>query len=170
MQLSDIGELPAEIDAGLAGDESDPFGLARHPGLRFRPKTSHVLLRDDDGSPVACAGLVLADVQAGDTPLAVVGIGGVIVHPARRGTGLARRVVEAALLRARTMGPPVALLFCLPDRAGLYERLGFATVGDAVTVPQPDGPTTMPLMAMWRALVPGASWPTGPVLLADLPF
>ena len=128
------------------------------------------MIYDEDGAPVACAGLVLADAEADETPLAVVGIGGVIVHPAHRGTGLARAVMEATLRRAQTMGPPLALLFCLPDRAGLYARLGFTPVGDAVTVPQPDGPVTMPLMAMWRALVRGATWPVGPVALADLPF
>lgn len=170
MRLTDIGALTPELDAQLCGGEADPFDLARNPGLRFRPKTSYVLASDDGGAPVACAGLVLADAQAGDTPFAVVGVGGVIVHPAHRGTGLARTVMEAALLRARTMGPPAAMLFCLPDRAGMYAHLGFTEVGDPVTVAQPGGPITMPLTTMWRALVPGAVWPAGPVVLADLPF
>lgn len=170
MELIDIGELPAELALQLSGEEADPWDSARNPGLRFRPKTSHVAARADDGTLIAVAGLVLADLEAGEMPLAVVGIGGVIVNHAHRGTGLARIVIDAALRRAQTMGPALALLFCLPDRAGLYERLGFVAVSAPVIVPQPAGPIEIPLVTMWRGLVPSARWPPGTVRLADLPF
>lgn len=170
MEIVDLAALTPEIRAELIGDERDPYEEERNPGLQWRAKTNHVVLRADDGAYVACAGLLLTDVQAGETPLAVVGIGGVIVNQAHRGHGHARTVLEAALRRAQTMGPAFALLFCLPDRAGLYERFGFAALEDPVTAAQPDGPVTVPLVAMWRSLAGDTTWPPGPVTLSDLPF
>ena len=101
----------------------------------------------------------------------VVGLGGVIVLAAHRGRGLAREVVEAALVRARALGPEFAMLFCLADRRGLYAKLGFAVVDAEVHVEQPDaGLVAIALCTMWRALRPGARWPDGPVTLRGLPF
>jgi predicted N-acetyltransferase YhbS len=170
MEILETGPLSAahrdEIEAG----ERDPFGAGRIGRLEWRPKDRHVLVRDG-GRLVASAGIVVADVRvAGGPPFAVAGLGGVIVTAARRGEGLARVVVDAALERAAALGPDLALLFCLDDRAGLYERLGFAAVAGPVTVEQPSGPTEMPLRSMWRPLRPGAGWPPGPVAVLGQPF
>jgi predicted N-acetyltransferase YhbS len=101
----------------------------------------------------------------------VVGFGGVIVTRKRRGQGLARRVMEAAIADAAELGPERGLLFCRPDRAGLYTKLGFANVDAPVEVGQTgDRRVAMPLDTMWRPLRPGASWPDGPVSLPGLPF
>jgi GNAT superfamily N-acetyltransferase len=95
----------------------------------------------------------------------------VIVTPAHRGEGLARRVMEAAIARAAKLGPERGLLFCRPDRGGLYARLGFAQLAAPVSVGQPGGTRAeMPLDTMWRPLHPGAPWPAGPVSLPGLPF
>jgi hypothetical protein len=68
------------------------------------------------------------------------------------------------------MGPDVALLFCHRDRAGLYARHRFVEIPPPVLAEQPAGPIEMPLVAMWRALRPGAVLPPGPVVLRGLPF
>lgn len=170
MRLVDSGPLTDADRAALEGGEPYPFGTVGAE-LEWRPKDRHVMLRDDDGRPIASTGLVVGavSVESGD-PFEVVGIGGVIVAPAHRGTGLGRTVVEAALERAAAMGPAFAMLFCREAVRPLYVKLGFALVEAPVEVLQADGPTAMPLHTMWRLLRDGARWPAGAVKLHGLPF
>ena len=84
--------------------------------------------------------------------------------------GLARRVVEEALARARRLGPRFAILFCHEDRAGLYRRLGFVELRDDVVVQQPAGHAPMTQRTMWIALHSAATWPHGEVIVHSLPF
>jgi predicted N-acetyltransferase YhbS len=169
MEIVEFGRLDAARRRELEGEEQDPFDAADSP-LVFRPKERHVALRDDRGRLVASTGMVIADVEAGGRRFPVVGIGGVIVAAPHRGRGLARRVVEAALRRASTLGPSFALLFCHEDRAGLYRRLGFTVVAGEVLVDLPDGPVPIPEVTMWRALTESVSWPAGRVEVHGLPF
>ncbi|HEY5318793.1 MAG TPA: GNAT family N-acetyltransferase [Solirubrobacteraceae bacterium] len=169
MDIVEFGPLTQELRAELEGDEEDPFDIAG-VALQFRPKERHVALRDGDGRLIASTGMLVVEAEVGDQRIPIVGLGGVIVNSEHRGRGLARRVVRAALERGRAMGPSFALLFCLPSRAGLYERLGFETLPPPVTVEQPAGIEEMPLGAMWHALAAGAEWPAGPVALRSLPF
>ena len=169
MDLIEFGRLTQEYRAQLEGDESDPFD-AEGATLSYRLKDRHVALRDEDGRLVASAGMLVTEVEINGPRFPVVGLGGVIVNAAFRGRGLGRCVVEAALGRARTMGPAFVILFCHPDRTGLYERLGFTDVDSAVSVKQPHGFAAMPQCSMWQALRPEAAWPTGPVVIHSLPF
>lgn len=169
MDIVEFGRLLPAYRAQLEGDEQDPFdsmGSTWH----FRPKERHVALSDDRGRLVASTGMVVVEVEVGRQRFSVVGIGGVVVNAAHRGRGLAREVVEAAMARARTLGPRFALLFCHQDRAGLYRRLGFAEVDSPVRVQQPDGLSLMPQRTMWRALHRHEDWPAGPVVVRSLPF
>jgi predicted N-acetyltransferase YhbS len=113
---------------------------------------------------------VRVEVEVAGARFPVVGIGGVIVSAGYRSRGFARAVVEAAVSRARTLGPEFALLFCHADRSGLYRKLGFADVEAPVSVQQPDGYAPMRQLAMWRALAEDAGWPDGPVTMHSLPF
>jgi predicted N-acetyltransferase YhbS len=169
VELVEFGRLTDAARADLEGDEADPFDAAGFT-LRYRPKERHVALRGDDGHLVASTGIVVAEVEVAGERFEVVGIGGVIVNARYRGRGLARKVVDAALERAATLGPSFALLFCHEDRAGLYERLGFTTVPPPVLVEQAEGEAEMPQRTMWRALRPDASWPDGPLVVRSLPF
>lgn len=173
MEIIETGALSAAHREELEAGEQDPFGAAqleRFGRIDWRPKDRHVLLRDG-GRLVASAGTVVTDVRVGGgAPFAVIGLGGVLVTASRRGEGLARMVVEAALERAAPDGPRLVLLFCLDDRAGLYEGLGFEQVAGSVGVEQPSGPAEMPLRAMWRALRPSATWPPGRTEVLGLPF
>lgn len=169
LELVDFGDLTDAQRDQLEGDEVDPFDAAG-VALVFGPKERHAGLADAEGRLVASAGLTRSEVEAGGERFAVVGIGGVIVNAAHRSQGLARRVVEAALDRATQMGPEHAVLFCHPDRAGLYDRLGFAPVRAPVRVRQPNGYAVIPQDTMWRALRPEARWPDGPATFHTLPF
>lgn len=170
MDVVEFGPLTDTVRAELEGDEEDPFDAAGNT-LQWRPKARHVALRHEDGQLVASAGLVLAEVQVDDgEPIPVVGIGGVIVSQPYRGQGLGRRVITEVVARAATMGPDLALLFCHPDRAALYERHDFARVPPPVLVEQPDGRVEIPMVTMWRPLREGSALPAGQVVLRSLPF
>ncbi|MFB7946696.1 GNAT family N-acetyltransferase [Kitasatospora phosalacinea] len=165
-ELAEWGGWPALQELG---ESADPFEVAAVGGV-WRPKDRHfgVLL---DGRVVAHSGLVVAPVEVGGRRFEVAGIGGVLVSPHWRGHGLARAVVAAALDAARADGLEFAMLFCLPDRAPLYARLGWAALPGPVTAEQPEGPEAVRLGAMWTGLVPGALWPEGgAVRLHSLPF
>jgi predicted N-acetyltransferase YhbS len=169
MEIVEFGQLTPEIRAELEGDELDPFD-AGGATLEFRRKDRHVALRDDVGRLIASTGIVVVEVEAGSERFPVAGIGGVIVNAGYRSRGFARTVVEAALAKARTLGPEFALLFCHADRSGLYRKLGFVDVESEVLVAQPDGYAPMPQLAMVRALRDGAAWPDGPLTVHSLPF
>lgn len=168
MEIVDLGPLSDAERAELEGDERDPFDAAGVK-LRYRPKDRHVALRCG-GRLVASAGLTETEVEVAGRRFAVVGIGGVIVNVEHRGRGLARRVVEEALSRAAATGRPFVILFCHPNRAGLYELLAFATITSPVWVKQADGYEPMTQRTMWRALHTDTAWPRGDVTVHDLPF
>ncbi|GAB7186524.1 GNAT family N-acetyltransferase [Kitasatospora sp. Ki12] len=154
----------------VLGPGADPYGVA-YTGLTFLPKEIHFGLRAADGRLVAHTGLLPLPLTAGGTDLVVMGVGGVCVAPDRRGGGLARTVVGAALDHARTLGHRHALLFCRPPLAAFYRGMGFREVAEEVTVEQPEGRlAVMPLRTMWAPLAAGAGWPEGPVRLRSLPM
>ena len=168
--MVEFGRLTEDIRAELEGNEKDPFDAAGNT-LQWRPKDRHIALRGGDGRLVASAGLVLAEIQVGDgPPIAVVGIGGVLVSQAHRGAGLGRRVIVEVLARAATLGPELALLFCHRNRAGLYERHDFMEAPTPVLVEQPEGRVELPMVTMWRPLRDGAELPAGRLVLLGLPF
>ncbi len=172
MEVVEFGRLSGDQRAELEGDELDPFDAHRiDPKLQWRAKDRHVALRGSDRRLLASVGLLLAELQVGDRPLMpVVGIGGVIVAARCRGRGVADRVIVEALGRAATLGPGVAILFCHRDRAGLYERHGFAEIDPPVLVEQPDGFVETPQVSMWRAIHEGVTFPAGRVIVHSFPF
>lgn len=169
MELIEFGRLSDEQYAELVGDEADPWN-AEEFNLEWMPKDYHVAVRGEDGKLLAAAGLVVVEVQFGAQPgIPVVGVGGVIVTASHRGRGFARQVISEVLRRAEPMGPEIAMLFCRPEQAGLYQRHGFAEVRESVLVDQPDGVVSLS-GAMWRPLKAGARLPDGIVKVNGLPF
>jgi predicted N-acetyltransferase YhbS len=169
-RLVRYGAVTDEQRDDLEGDEIDPFGGAGST-MHYRSKERHVGLQGADGRLVAQTGMVVTEVEVAGTVFPVVGLGGVIVRAEHRGRGLAREALEAALADATGLGPTFALLFCLPDRAGLYLRLGFSEVNDPVVVMQPDRRyVAMPDPTMWRSLDGTSVWPDGAVTVRGLPF
>jgi GNAT superfamily N-acetyltransferase len=169
MRLEEQGPLTADQWAEIVAGEPDPFG-AEGLHLQWLPKERFFLLRGTDGKLAAATGLVVADVEAGGETFAVVGVGAVIVSSSQRGRGLMRRVLDAALEAAPSLGPDRAMLFCSPANVARYGRFGFHVIDSRVVAQQPAGPVDMPPAAMWRPLRPGATWPAGPVRLPGPPF
>jgi len=162
--IEHVDALPPGTWEQLTDGEVNPFGIDE---FEWREKDWHTLLRDDDdGRAVASVGLTLADVEVGEHRFGVVGVGGVIVTRSRRGEGLLRPALEAALERAATLGPDTAMLFCSLEKVPLYERFGFVHADANVVA----GGQTMRPRFMWRPLRPGATWPSGDVNLPRLPF
>jgi|SRR5947209_563154 len=172
MELVEFGALGDEQRAQLEGDEADPWEAGRLGiELLWRQKERFIGLRDTGGRLVAAAGLLLVEIQAGDSAaIPVVGLGGVIVARASRRRGLGSRVISAALELAQTLGPDLAMLFCHRDRAPIYAGYGFTEVTGPVTVEQPTGPVVMPMVTMWRGLRGRTDLPEGPVSLHGPPF
>ena len=164
MRLEQIGRLPRELWDELIGGEEDPFGVGDDP-TEWRRK-EHFSVLYDEQRPVAAAGLVVVETDHGD----VVGVGGVIVNRDYRDQGHLRPVLDAALERAATLGPDIAMLFTAEWNVSLYAHFGFREISAPVTVDQPGGPIEMSDHAMWRPLREGAGWPDGPVRVRGLPF
>jgi predicted GNAT family N-acyltransferase len=172
MDVVEFGSLTDAIRAELEGDEEDPFEGAGNT-LQWRRKERHVALRGDDGRLVASTGLLVTSVTVDDGPVRpVVGIGGVIVVARCRGQGLSTVIVREALRVAATLGPDAVILFCHPDRAGLYLKHGFVELAAPVFVEQPGGAIAeMPDVTMWRSVgEEAAAPPLGRIVVNGLPF
>ncbi|MGN6167489.1 MAG: GNAT family N-acetyltransferase [Solirubrobacteraceae bacterium] len=169
VEIVEFGPLTDAHRRALEGDEQDPFD-AGDIRLQFRAKDRHVGLRDGAGRLVASTGMVVVEVEIERERFAVVGLGGVIVNADQRGRGLGRQVVQAALTKARELGPAFAMLFCHDDRAGLYRKVGFLFVDAEVVVRQSAGYASMPQRTMWRPLHDKLEWPWGKVIVHSLPF
>jgi len=155
---------------GLIAGEREPWGNIGHT-LSWRNKTDSVGVRDGEGRLLGSAGLVLAEVRAGQAPpFEVAGLGGVIVTRAARGRGLARMLVGATIELAGELGVDRSMLFCLPRLMPFYEEFGFREVVAPVRADQPGGRVEMPLRAMWKPLHGDPRWPDGPVELTGEPF
>jgi GNAT superfamily N-acetyltransferase len=166
------GPLTADQWAKIVAGEDDPFG-ANDLHLLWLPKERFFVVRGADGRLAAATGLVVVEAAAGGETFAVVGVGvgAVIVSKPPRGRRLMRRVLDAALETAPSLGPDRAMLFCSPENVALYEHFGFLEIESRVVAQQPGGPVEMPPpAAMWRPLRPGATWPAGPVTLPGPPF
>jgi len=167
VELQDVGA--AAWDAVVDGEEQ-PWG-PDGASFTWAPKTRHVGVLDDDGRPLALAGVAPARIRAGGgEPFEVAGIGGVIVTRTRRGQGLARLVIEAILQIAGELGPSRAMLFCREPLMPLYARFGFREIAGEVSAEQPGGRTVVPMRAMWKPLAEGVPWPEGTVEVLGEPF
>ncbi len=87
-------------------------------GRDLEPETVQLWV-EEDGAPVAC----LRILEDGD----VARIGRVVVHPGRRGRGLAAALLEAAL---RRIGDRPSVLDAQAHLSRWYARFGYRRVGD----------------------------------------
>ncbi len=108
----------------------------------------------EGGVVVASAKRYLFDAVLDGQPVRVLGIGAVFTSEARRGRGLAARLIEQMMAEARDAGCGLALLFSEIGSA-YYERLGFTVVPrEIVTITVPRTRRGAP-GTMVRALEPG---------------
>lgn len=109
--------LPITLDYQGFDDE-----IARLPGKYAAPKGEILLARGANGAAVGCVGIRPLDVPG------CCELKRLFTVPAARGTGLGRRLTEAAILAARTMGHiemRLDTLSSMTSAIGLYDSLGF---------------------------------------------
>lgn len=153
--------------AALRDGLPDPFGV-NGLGLAWADK-QHTLTAVSEGRPVASAGWLLRDMAFDGSPRRTAGLGGVLVHPAHRGRGIARTVISVAVEHARAAGAETMILLCRPDLVPLCTQLGWSRLSVPVTFRQPDGERTSPLTTMIYDLA-GLPRPTVSVDMRGLPF
>jgi GNAT superfamily N-acetyltransferase len=100
-----------------------------------RDRTEADVARMLDGADVVVVGVVepASDTLVGFTRVLTDGIFkamvfDVIVAPARRGEGIGRMLLEAALAHDRVRDVEHVELYCRPEHVPLYEKWGFARV------------------------------------------
>lgn len=101
------------------------------------PGTFHLGVRGADGAPVAVASFSVEPGPITDGRSAVR-LRGMAVAPERRGEGLGRAVVAAAVDRLRAGGVEVCWANARSTAVDFYLRLGFTAVGgefDSVGIP-----------------------------------
>lgn len=153
--------------AALRDGLPDPFGV-NGLGLAWADK-QHTLTAVSEGRPVASVGWLLRDMAFDGSPRRAAGLGGVLVHPAHRGRGIARTVISVAVEHARAAGAETMILLCRPDLVPLCTQLGWSRLSVPVTFRQPDGERTSPLTTMIYDLA-GLPRPTVSVDMRGLPF
>jgi aminoglycoside 2'-N-acetyltransferase I len=170
VELVEVDGVTGQQWTELVAGEHEPWGgVAEH--LEWAKKNRHVAIVDADRRSVALASAATYDVEvASSRRFQVVGIGGVFVTSAHRGTGLATVLIRGVLDMAAQMGPDRMMLFCRPQLTDLYRKFGFREIRGPVWAEQPAGRIEMPLRAMWRPLTPDAQWPAGRVDVLGLPF
>jgi GNAT superfamily N-acetyltransferase len=169
VELIDLPDFGPDEFGQIIDGESDPFGTD-HLGISWQSKSDHVGLIDE-GRLIASAGWVAVDARVANGPsIEVLGLGGVVVHRDRRGSGVGGHLVLGTMKKMRDRHGSIALLFCRPERQPFYQRLGWFPIADEVTVGQPGGATVMPLRTCWTPLSPGEALPAGALRFEGLPF
>lgn len=169
VKLIDLRDFGADDYARIVDGESDPYGTG-HLGIVWRDKRGHIGL-SQEGRLIGHAGWVAVRVQGTNGQVAdVLGLGGVMVHRDFRGQAAGRQLVLGAMQRMVELGGSIGMLFCRPERLRFYERMGWFPIDETVTVDQPSGLITMPLITCWTPLVGGAIPPATDLRVEGLPF
>lgn len=118
-----------EAGVGVSLDfQSFDAELAALPGKYVPPDGALLVARDDDGGLIGTVALRVLDRAQG-----ICEMKRLYMSPAGRGRGLGRKLAEAAMAEARSLGYRAMRLDTLPsmqDAQRLYERLGFREIAN----------------------------------------
>ncbi|WP_176168859.1 GNAT family N-acetyltransferase [Krasilnikoviella flava] len=122
-----FADVPASRRLG-----AEAFGVSPHPLPDPDPDAWPLpnirpWVATDDGEVVAGLGVRSFTSWFHGARLPTAGFAGVTVAAERRGSGLLRPLMEAALAEARALGDVVSTLY--PSSAGIYRGLGYEVVG-----------------------------------------
>ncbi|NUN94005.1 MAG: GNAT family N-acetyltransferase [Verrucomicrobiae bacterium] len=123
---------------------------------------SYSVVANEGEEIVGHVGVVAREISAGGASLRVAGIQNMAVLPARRGSGLSRRLMEAAVAEARRRGIPFGLLFCVPGLERFYASLGWTTLSVRVRMVYGGEETEIPAKNLAMGLdLAGRPFPAG---------
>ena len=179
-----FADVPASRRLG-----AEAFGVSPHPLPDPDPDAWPLpnirpWVATDDGEVVAGLGVRSFTSWFHGARVPTAGFAGVTVAAERRGSGLLRPLMEAALAEARALGDVVSTLY--PSSAGIYRGLGYEIVGAfedvrvpmaaLAAVPPPTGDvrarraTAEDVPAVRHAYEVWASAQNGPLSRAEVPF
>jgi N-acetylglutamate synthase-like GNAT family acetyltransferase len=131
--IGDVRALLREYESTLAvplGFQQFDREVAELPGAYAPPRGSLLIARESD-DPVGCVALRPIELE-------ICELKRLYVRPAARGSGLGRRLAEAALADARRLGYRRIRLDTLPGMEAaqaLYEQMGFREIEPYTTNP-----------------------------------
>jgi GNAT superfamily N-acetyltransferase len=99
--------------------------------------SQRILTRNDSGEILSQVALIFRHARWNGMTLRVGGIAGVGTNPAFRGRGLATAGMKRAAEILVAGSFDIGALFCAPEMAPFYERLGWRSFKDAVFIKQP---------------------------------
>lgn len=173
------GRLTSEQHDGLRAlfdaEYSDAYGLwdPRHP-YGYSPATYRVVASDDE-KIVGHVGIQPRMIGVGPRDVLVGGTGGVLVSPRHRGTGLGRRLVQAAsaALEQAPLEVQFGYLGCREEVVPFYESAGwqrvFTTERSLSRVDSSNQVSDGPLLIS-AGLEPLEAWPYGQIDLRGTPW
>ncbi len=124
---AEVAELTGRISAAFGYTIGEP-GVARDfPQLYQANNFQHLYVAREKNKIVAHAGFYPATMKVEGFPLPVAGIGGVYTDEAKRGQGLATKLIEKCVEDAKRGG--AALAFLWSDQHEFYKKSGFHLVG-----------------------------------------
>jgi GNAT superfamily N-acetyltransferase len=118
-----LTEAQQEEMRGRYGGEAD-IGPARDAAMFVEPDGVFLVVRDDDGTAVACGGIARFDEARAELKR-------MYVVPEQRGRGLGRRVLvelEAHAVRLGYSGMVLETGDRQPEAVGLYESFGYERI------------------------------------------
>lgn len=122
--LDELAALPgATVPRGFLPDWKERLASFFLAGMA-EGRHGWFVARGESGSPVACAGALIAETSMIQVER-IATIAGVYVDPAYRRRGLARGLTEAALEWARRNGCTLARLTAGQPAEALYRSMGF---------------------------------------------
>jgi hypothetical protein len=119
---------------------------------------------------VGHVGFIKHEVQVGNQPVLVGGVGQVVTLPAGQRRGYARAALRwSAAFLCDELRAAFGLLFCVERMVPFYAGLGWQVVEAPVWIEQPTGRVISPMPVM---VLPcqGQVWPAGAVELNSLPW
>jgi predicted N-acetyltransferase YhbS len=95
-----------------------------------------------NGRVLGHVGVVARTILSGENRIAVGGVQNLAVRPETRGTGIAPRLMESAMVEAQRRGLGFGLLFCVPGLKRFYIGLGWVAVDVVARMRDPDSNAT----------------------------
>jgi hypothetical protein len=125
-----------------------------------------------DQHVVSQTGILYRVIRVGDVLLPVGGLSNVMTVAQTRGHGYARAVVASATAFVGVwLWAPFALVLCVADSTGFYDRLGWRKVNEPISCNGPGGYQALTdHLAMVLPCQGEAEWPRGPIDLCGAPW